>query len=176
MLTKLANTFFPRMAVGKYADNRLARIADINSLVEALRRMSPFGADVYTAFVTHTGGLPNPTARAIACSCESNSNGGCPTCLNTCGYACKATVKNITTTSPGVYSLEIDPSGYDDFKDISVELSNLNVSGRISVAKVSTYVYTITTYNAAGEATSFLLNNTVMRISFYGNGGTDYIL
>lgn len=175
MLTKLTNAFIALVNNDpRFADGRAAKISDINAFGDFLRRTSIFEADRYTVFVTQTGGVVTPTLSVLGCSCVSGS-GSCPTCLVTpCAYTCKSAISTFTQTGTGTYSLVLNPTQYDPFNEIDVQIGNLPVVGWVTVTKTDTYTFQIKTYNSAGTLASNLFNRTKMTISFYGKGAINY--
>lgn len=181
MLPKITNLFSPIFGRSKKtADNRLATLADLNEMIAQLSKNSIFGAETYVMLVTQNPGVPTLVTSVVQCTCVSNTAGGCPTCLNPCGYSCKSTVSSFAQTDTGTYRLVLNLDDYPNYIDTFVTVGNLEEVGYIAnVVKVNASTYDIKVIDtvSGGVPTSYKLKNTPVTINIQGGarGGYYYV-
>jgi len=169
MLTRLTNILFPRLSTGKEADNRLARIADINqNVIDVLNKMDIFSSDKFTMLLSQSGATISGSV--VERKCVSGGS-GCWSCLNTCAYQNSNAVTSFAETSPGVYRLVINPENYTPYEAVDVQVGNLPVFGTVAVEKISDTVFQISTFDNAGLAAR-LFDNTKVTVTFYKKTST----
>lgn len=174
MLSLLTNLFRPKFKTNeKEADNRLATLGDINSIVETLNKSPMFASKLFKFSVSHNTGTLETTGLARACK---DGGSGCWSCLNSCGYqnADGAASFNETGTQ-GVYRLVVNTNDYAPYEDVSVQVGNMpNIGDLVAVKRLSATVFEITTKNVSQESPGRLFNNTLITIEFFTKK-TDFI-
>lgn len=162
MLTYLTNLFkAPFKNNSPEADNRLAYISDINTVVDKLNKSEIFSSSKFSFLISQSGATLSGSA--VERSCKSGGS-GCWSCLNTCAYQNSSGVTSFTETSTGVYSLVANPD-YADYEAIDVQVGTLPVNGVVFVSKINATTFRISTVSSGAPARIF--SNTKITVTFY---------
>lgn len=148
------------------ADNALARLADLNNLVNQINHSA--GSRVFTAItVTQPGGGAPISTAVVAADCTAG-NGTCKTCcVNPCAYH-NTTSVTVVETVPGNYVVTIVPSPLNppgtNYIDSYIKVGNFQTIGAAAtVEKTSTYTFLVKTYDSlTGIVASGIFNGTLI--------------
>jgi hypothetical protein len=186
MLSKITNAgrTFASLISGRFGNNALATLNDINQVVDDINFINNF-TDARILF-TQTGTL-NPTFRIISsgvsssrCSKECDSGGGDVCCDEVGSKHLKNTdwTFSMLRTATGVFTLRLTALNEDSYPEgllgatfiigaTSTLGNRVTVTFNPLVTASNILEYTVRTYNDAGTLSDDRLSNTLFNISIY---------
>lgn len=148
------------------ADNALARLADVNTLIDQINRSSASRLFNATAVTQSGGGAPIVTSVAAA-DCLSGA-GTCKICCNNpCAYHNSTSIA-VVETVPGNYTVTIVPSPLNppniNYIDSYLKVGNFNTIGSAAtVEKTGLYTFLVKTFDTTtGIVASGLFKDTII--------------
>lgn len=148
-------------------DNRVATLADVNTVIDSLNKSEIFASKKFKFIATYTNGALRTTGCVRSCS---DGGSGCWSCLNSCSYQDSKAISTFVQTGTGVYELTLIPDGdYGTRAAVAVTVGNFTEPGQMaSVKQISTNLYQIKTFNVLdGGAPSNIFKDTLISIEYF---------
>ncbi len=150
-------------------NNRVATLADVDQVVEYLNTATNGKPTSFFYNFVDSSSF-SVTSLGSTCSCadcgSANNCSGCPPANDSKFYKCAAAKVSFNNTTDGAYTLTLDPDF--TYTDTALRIGNLSdATNTVSLTKVSSTSYTISTKNSAGSATSGVLNGALVEVIFF---------